>query len=354
MTKNLLLLLTTILVLLSILEIILRIVDYNSSLLVPRDDSDFIEQLDVVNYRYIPNQEFRVKNSNYNISVRTNSNGYRDNEWLPEDNSFKIMFLGDSYTAGFGVEEDHRYSNHLGMIPDENKKTKSFQIFNAAVSGYNLNQMIETFYLNENIISPDLVVLGLYLEGLDRIEDPYIYYEGFSLKKSKSEFAYIIDDKLYITHSSSKIIQYIEKTIFSFSFTFRFLIEKVIQIKNDYFLKKNFEGQREDLDSIFKIIKDFSSALTAKGVKLIILPVIQHLSNGDFGANIKSSYDFLNKNCIKENISFVDILPTLLIRINNHETLWIKNDPHWNKIAHKIAANCLNKEIQLLIKDIEP
>ena len=92
---------------------------------------------------------------------RTNSLGYRDIEWTPEllSNRTKVMVLGDSFVAGFGIKDPaDRFSNQLGQMLGEEyavmnvglggASTKS-SLQNAIKYPYRPDVLIYTYYIND-------------------------------------------------------------------------------------------------------------------------------------------------------------------------------------------------------------
>lgn len=341
MKKNILLLLSTIILLLILTETVLNFIGYRSTSLMDKDESDFIVYNREVNYVYRPNQDFRINNENYNVGIQTNSYGYRDGEWTFQ-NGITFLVVGDSYSAGFGVETHERFSDLLKNNL-RNLKQK-IAVYNAAVSGYNLIQMNKTILKWIPKITPNAVLLGLTIGDLERIEDPYVYYHGFSLKKSKVPFARIEDGHLLITHFRSNILQNIETFFLRYSKLYQFLIIKLIEIKAFYFTAK-IEENNLLLSKTKKIISTLADTLKMRGTQLLILPIIQNDKNGNINFEIKRRYNDLKNFFNSKNIEMVDILLRFEDELESGVSFWIKNDPHWNKAAHQLAADLLTDNI---------
>lgn len=102
------------------------------------------------------------------VPIRINSKGLRGAE-IPYEKSgetYRILYLGDSITFGFGIEKDketypYRVEAHL-----ESDVGIEVETINAGVGGYSPWQ--ELIYLKREGLrySPDLVVLGFYLNDV--------------------------------------------------------------------------------------------------------------------------------------------------------------------------------------------
>lgn len=97
-----------------------------------------------------------------------NSLGYRDIEWTPQlvAGRTKIMVLGDSFVAGYGIEnEADRFSNLLGQ-----KLGDSYAVMNVGQLGAGTKDEIQNAL--EYPYSPDIIILSFYVNDiLDTAKD---------------------------------------------------------------------------------------------------------------------------------------------------------------------------------------
>lgn len=93
---------------------------------------------------------------------RKNSLGYRDMEWTPEKvaGHTKIMVLGDSFVAGYGIEQEaDRFSNLLGQQLGD-----SYAVMNVGQLGASTKEEIQNA-LNYPY-SPDIVILAFFVNDI--------------------------------------------------------------------------------------------------------------------------------------------------------------------------------------------
>jgi len=92
---------------------------------------------------------------------RTNSGGFRDEEWVQKDSTKKkIAFIGDSFTAGYGIDNpDNRFSNLVATALQD-----SFEFYNLAVTGSNTD--IKTEMLSTVNIKPDVVIYQYFVDDI--------------------------------------------------------------------------------------------------------------------------------------------------------------------------------------------
>jgi lysophospholipase L1-like esterase len=99
--------------------------------------------------------------SDFEVLYETNELGLREKPIKPSAD-FRILFLGDSVTFGWGVPYGSRFTERVGdMIP-------GVQTINAGVPGYGLHQMQRWLEKRGMALKPDLVVCSLIFQDLNR------------------------------------------------------------------------------------------------------------------------------------------------------------------------------------------
>jgi lysophospholipase L1-like esterase len=96
----------------------------------------------------------------------TNSVGLRNTEELNNDEDVtRILAIGDSFTYGFYVHNEEAYPARLEEVLEQSN-TGRYQVLNAGVPGYTLQD--ELAYLNEKglALNPDVVILGVYTNDI--------------------------------------------------------------------------------------------------------------------------------------------------------------------------------------------
>ena len=92
-----------------------------------------------------------------------NSLGYRDAEPAPQPGKKQVIVIGDSFTAGHGLESvSERFSDQLGV-----KLGDGYQVYNLGVSGSDTGD--EARRLEEFPVKPDLIVLQYFPNDIERV-----------------------------------------------------------------------------------------------------------------------------------------------------------------------------------------
>jgi hypothetical protein len=112
-------------------------------------------------WRLRPNLSVPHRTQDFSVTVRTNSEGYRDANGGALLGGCDVLFAGNSFTFGWGVEEHDRFSSLIAA--ELRKARKGLRIMNIGVPGYGLPQ--ERLLLERAFVlglRPRLVVLEIW------------------------------------------------------------------------------------------------------------------------------------------------------------------------------------------------
>ncbi|HXK26219.1 MAG TPA: SGNH/GDSL hydrolase family protein [Myxococcota bacterium] len=114
-----------------------------------------------IGYVHRPNREEHLMN----VDVRINSDGFRDDEYpLEKGARWRIIFLGDSLTFGWGVEKDQTFEALLERALQAKRPT---EIINFGAGNYNTEQEVNLFLEKGLRYRPDQVVLFYFINDAE-------------------------------------------------------------------------------------------------------------------------------------------------------------------------------------------
>jgi lysophospholipase L1-like esterase len=134
-------------------EIALRLMGLSPMYVSPERDR-FWKYDSLLGWAHEPGQEGIFETPQFRTKVWINDNGLRDREhaYQRQEESERILVLGDSFAWGYGVEESERFSEQL-------EEALGIEVINAGVSGYSTDQEL-LWYGNEGIkYETDLVIV---------------------------------------------------------------------------------------------------------------------------------------------------------------------------------------------------
>jgi hypothetical protein len=151
-----------------------------------------------IGFTMMPSVKSRVPWESGGYLVRTNAAGFRsDREFLPRraPGTFRAILFGDSQTAGDGVSNGERYSDHLERL------VPSLEVFNYGLPGTGTDQHYLT-YLDCADVEHDLVIIGMHVENIVRVSrrfTPFADADGREVIYAKPYYS-LADGELVLHH----------------------------------------------------------------------------------------------------------------------------------------------------------
>ncbi|WP_035626333.1 SGNH/GDSL hydrolase family protein [Herminiimonas sp. CN] len=130
----------------------------------------FYEYHPVVGYRFIPNLRARIPHEGGGYLIRVNEAGFRSDRPFVKQRSNgcrRVLFFGDSFTAGDAVANHQRYTDLLeARIP-------ALEVYNFGLSSSGTDQQYLVWREFAQGIECDLVVIAVFVENVRRVAARY-------------------------------------------------------------------------------------------------------------------------------------------------------------------------------------
>ena len=123
----------------------------------------------ILGHLYVPNLHARVFHRDSGAYyVRTNSEGFRSDSEFERNRSNRprVLFFGDSVTAGDGCGNEERFSELVGEALDA-------EVYNYGLSGSGTDQQLLIYEHCARDVEADLIVLCVSVENIERIKVAY-------------------------------------------------------------------------------------------------------------------------------------------------------------------------------------
>ena len=332
----------------------------------------------ILHHSQIPNTTATFMTREWNVSVYINADGIRDDEIQDKDNfDSRILMLGDSFTWGFGVEKEERFSELLEKKYLE--EGRRVDVINTGTVSY--SPVLEYLYLKEKGLAynPDVVILNFDMsdvwgdnefELLGILDNNGVLIavpgeEKEDIKPSNIPFASkisFLDEK--IRNMFDRIYGYLPNKpqidmpyVYNLSFN-RYAItlddEEVIQNEMEYW-QTSFK--------YINLIRDLVEGNNATFV-LVTYPYGHQISTEEwklgrhhFGLSTTKVYSnrpeiILQKFAEESNIPFVSAFSAF--KESSLYPLYFSYDGHFSTNGHKVMADIIYKGLQeraLLVSD---
>lgn len=303
-----------------------------------------------------PNQDFVEKWGLLHYRMITNSLGFKDAEMRviqPDSKKKRILFIGDSFTEGFGLPYEKTF---VGMV-DQRVDHEKYEILNAAVVSYSPKLY---YYKTKHLIEARRLKIDELFVFID-ISDIFneIEYQIFEPQESGSGSIGNL-----VNQASSFLEQYSFLYSVSRYYYNRIQTEKKLS-SLDYALKNkkdaNFWTLKQELyrewgekgvDLAQKHMQKLVNLCKAHDIKVTIAvyPYDSEIYYGNRNSKqIRIWKDFAESN----GISFINYYPVFfdapipgvsksqVAPYHIINTYFIPGDPHWNELGHRLIADKL-------------
>jgi len=289
----------------------------------------------------------------FNVCLTTNNKGFRgtkDVDIKKPSNAIRVVFLGDSFVFGWGVDDDKVFTH---ILEERLNGEKDVEVINAGVYGYDMAEYLVAF---NRILKydPNTIFLGFCLEN--------DFNFSISEKGSKELMAEKEDMGSHVRDiiNNLHIITLIRDRLYiTFPKIRNIMLSLGINNKRDIFLKEYPESLNKLLAKTETALKHMNKVSKENGIDFIVLFIplkeqiycrqaINKFQDYDIDKPNEVLTDILKRN----NIQYIDLAPDLLTQSRLvKERLYFDTDPHWTKHGHEIIGQIIyNKYKDAIIK----
>ncbi len=262
----------------------------------------------------------------YNSVLQFNADGFRDGKTLREATAADWFALGDSYTMGWGVEEDQRFSSQL----EQQFKTNGLpaRVFNIAIPDNLIGYGRLLNYAESHGAKVRQLVVGICMENdLRDYRDEKGAWDLMDLpastRKEAIRNALKKHSALYIAASFS-----LQKCTLT-----RGLVQKLgIGRSID-----ELTGHNDWNEMVLQTSRDELVKLVADRAALILIIPSRNLWYGPYIQTEQRVHETFVKLLRDAGLNVLDLKPSLEAS-GDPLACYFKTDPHWNARGHAIAG----------------
>lgn len=290
----------------------------------------------------------------FNVNIRMNSLGFREREFDLKDLAAKrpVVFMGDSYFFGWGVEQDERLSERFASLLASAKDPPG--VINLSFPGWSTFQYIEVWKEFVSRVAPRLVIIGCFI-GNDFSDDLKQANRGPAALASAegAPTAGRIGPALREALSTSPVIGSVQHLLWKSS-SFRSLFNR-LEIHNDRIAL--YEPNPSAIQTRLYANTESAWATLAglareAGIPLLVVLIPDHLQvlSPDLfrGLDAGLPQKRLTEHLAKQGVACLDLLP-LMKTLESPDRLFFREDKHWNAAGHRFVATALRPAVEQIL-----
>ncbi len=299
--------------------------------------------------------------------VRFNSLGLfdEDRSHAKPEGTFRILVLGDSFTAALQVSREKRFSTIVGMsLAGTLAPGKEVEVINAGTDGYGTVQQVLLFRERARLYEPDVVLLDLNL-GSDVSDNwpesgtwnhyiaaecgrPYLALRGGVLEPLDGGTPKRIESS-----SAAEVLLRRFRLYTNFFWSPRPPSSPLFFTQHQIFDPVPPEGVRQSWQLTKRILLEFHRELEAQGIRLVVLILPEWFEVGQprgSSGSVRHARDLERPQALLEDflraeaIPYIDLAPPMKEYIARGKgDLYFTGDPHWNESGHALVAGVLHE-----------
>jgi len=260
--------------------------------------------------------------------TRVNSLGFREDEVPAKGpDTYRIAVIGDSFTFGQGISEEHRFSNRLEKRL--NRHGDAFEVLNFGRPGAETHHHLR--FLEETVLdqSPDFVLLQWFVndvelshEGRPRVRQ---LIPGRKLSKwlhSRSALCFLLNRRFAALQNASG------------------MAETYVENMRRRFTDPSTEESKAASDALDDLITTIKENDLPMGI--VLFPLLVDVSGDPTAYPLGFLMDRVLDACRRMEIECLDLRPAFS-KVARSRDLWVNRyDRHPNAMANEIAADTVH------------
>jgi hypothetical protein len=329
---------------------------------------------DRLGWTYRPNRSVLVFNwtGEFAHFVHFNRSGMREDRELPsgrDGHAFRIVVLGDSFSAGLQVPADKSFPKLLeSKLRSEARPGQTIEIWNAAVDGFGTAQELRMFEEQVASFEPNLVLLGLFLANdlgdnvpgsgsrnhylATRCRRPYLGLDLdgslVEIRDAPSRRSSTLDRLLRRSQLYANLFPQADSTPESLS-------------DWDVFTGKNADAVAAAWRLTGALIRDLDMRVQMRGARLVVVlmpherearpePAAQDVQPTK--VSFERAHALAERFLRQERIAYIDLYPRLRAEIATGKRPYLDRDMHWNSLGHRIVFEAIWRWLRLRCPDL--
>jgi len=246
-----------------------------------------------------------------------------------EENTLRIVFIGDSYTYGFGVHEEDTFVQVAKRLLAKELTDNPIECLNFSRRGANSKKELHILKNKALKFNPDLIILGFVLNDFTTQKRHRRFTDKWATKVAKFK-------PLLKLESFSRLAYYIDEFIFK---SFSGAAEVHIDNLNSLFDPK----RNEEFPELYSVLEEMISIISQRQGLVLFFP--HFMKNEEKQIFYQEGKRLVSALCQKHQVAFIEVLPYL--KDKPFYKWWLnRKDHHPNTIAHTRIGELIASQIK--------
>ncbi len=306
----------------------------------------------------VPNQHGRrTLPGVYDYTYSNNSYGFRGHKeyTFEKTSNFRVLFLGDSFTYGIGVNDDQTFAYHI-----ENNLSDflgSVEVINSGNGGKGTDYALKLFQTLGYKYKPDLAALCFFPNDFsDNERNEYFHLDSDGKLHAKSFVSSIGAKKAFFMNipgynwfiSWSHVANLLKQAALKYMVSFSSNSDLVVHYRN----KEDNYSNHKNIELTNILIIKLKESVKSTGSKLIIffIPDSSAVSLYRRSHSLSKDENAIMNLASNLNINFLSLTPIISDTEYKLDKLYYK-EGHWTPRAHYIAAKYMSSHIKQCLEN---
>lgn len=292
----------------------------------------------------LPNATHRHRTACFDVTLRSSSIGTRDRERALKSNARRVVVLGDSFMAGWGVEEDERVSNlleqrlgipHLNFAMDAFGPYQSLLVYRELASHYDHDVVLLGLLPENDLVDIDFEQ-SRRLEGYTPRFRPYLVGTPPDLER--------YDYREPLVSRFLRQVSYLYKTVLLLAPS-RMPEGRAYDEFHAQAPSWFYDFQPDQAARLEEVLTRLAHETRGKTLVVALLPVEKDLLRFTLSGPSPLARR-LTRLARKEHFLLVNLLPPMAAQGPEVWSTWFHScDYHWSPAGHRAAADLLEERL---------
>lgn len=331
------------------------------------DSPAMYRKSDLLAYELLPGYRGRLKRDEFDTTITINSHGFRGREiGLDKRGRLRVLVVGDSFTLGWGIEDDEAYPAQLERILAQEHRRTDIEVINA---GFAAGYSPDTYYLflkeRGLKLRPDLILIGFFIgNDIDHrgaFEHVWVKTDENGLPLQIKNVEGEVEDGRWMRKHKQLVYRL---PVLRDSHLFHLLVAAGKGTKrlwageaavgeeaiNPFTYKPVYAERTEAMVRKTKVLFRAMARLTAEAqvpLAVIMIPAREQVYADRLPPGLQDGQDWEKPQRIfaeffrQEGIPYLDLLPSLRAQAAKSE-FYFRSDMHWNARGHEVGARIIS------------